>query len=188
MRVLGLKVRSGFAIGVIVDGHRAAWKLERRLDVLLTAGDEHFARFPFHPLVDLGGDVGEAESRRFVSRVEDAAGKSLSALLPAIAPLAHAVVVAGSLIDPDAVGNPHMRVHAREGQLYRRLVCEALARHGVGCTCVSEKKVLAVAAQALGVEVPDLLARLTRAGRGIVKPWRRDEKLAASGALWKLPA
>ena len=154
----------------------------------MTAGEAHYARFPFHPLVDLGGEAGAAESRRYVSMVEDAARRSLDALLPGIVPLSHAVIVAGSLIDPERVGNPHMRVHAREGELYRRMVREALARHGIANDSVSEKDVHALTAGVLGIGERELLAMLTGAGRGTVKPWRSDEKFAASGALWKLPS
>lgn len=187
MRVLGLKVRSGFGIGIIVGGRRATWKIERRLEVPLTAGNAHYARFPFHPLVDIGGAAGDAESQRYVSMVENAAKASLAALLPTIAPLAHAVIVAGSLIDPDRIANPHMQVHAREGELYRRLVREAFVQHGVANDSVVEKHVHALTAGALGIGEKELLAMLTAAGRGVVKPWRSDEKLAASAALWKLP-
>ncbi|HEY2686712.1 MAG TPA: hypothetical protein VGI93_24575 [Steroidobacteraceae bacterium] len=188
IRVLGLKVRSGFATGVIVDGQRDSWKIDRRLQVPLTAGDEHYARFPFHPLVDIAGGAGEEQSRRFVERIEAAAGRSLDSLLPNLAPLHHAVIVAGSLTDPERVGNPHMRVHAREGQLFRRVVADGLARQGISCACVSEKNVEELCAVALGVEVAHLRAMLTGAGRGLIKPWRREEKLALSAALWKLPS
>ena len=186
MRVLGLKVRSGFAIGVIVDGRSSSWKIERRLDATLTAGEEHYARFPFHPLVDIGGEAGAAESRRCVAVVETAARRALDALLPTVAPLAHAVVVAASLTSPEKVANPHMRVHAREGELYRRVVCEALARQGIATTCVSEKTVHALSAQALGIDTGELIARITAAGRGAIKPWRSDEKFACAAALSQL--
>lgn len=136
--------------------------------------------------MDIAGQAGEEQSRRFVERIEAAAGRSLDSLLPTIAPLHYAVIVAGSLSDPERVANPHMRVHAREGQLFRRVAAEGLARQGISCDCVTEKNVEELCAMALGVEVAPLLALLAGAGRGLIKPWRRDEKLALSAALWKL--
>ena len=43
-------------------------------------------------------------------------------------------VVVGSLIDPAGIANDHIRIHALEGQLFRRVVEDAAARSRLACS------------------------------------------------------
>jgi hypothetical protein len=177
-------VRSGFAVGVLVQGDTDAWRVERRVDLPLTLGQGEYARFPFHPLIDLDAAAGASVSEHALSDVRSA-GKALDPLLSALMPLDLAVIVAGSLLAPEKIANPHMRTHAKEGQLFRSVLSEALERNGIDSALTGEKQVRTQAAEALGIPEVELLRAVTGAGRAI-KPWRTDEKLATFGALWKL--
>ena len=184
VRIIGLRVRSGFAVGVLLLGDVAAWRVERRMDLPLTRGQGEYARFPFHPLIDLDAVAGAAVSEQALCDVRSA-GRALDEVLGSLLPLDGAAIVAGSLLAPEKIANPHMRTHAKEGQLFRTVLSEALARAGIAATVTGEKRVRAQAAEALKVSETDLLRAVTGAGRG-TKPWRSDEKLATFGALCKL--
>jgi hypothetical protein len=169
----------------LVQGDAAAWRVERRIDLPLTLGRGAYARFPFHPLIDMDAVAGASASEQALSDVRSA-GNALDLFLVKLKPLDRAVIVAGSLLAPEKIANPHMRTHAKEGQLFRTVLSEALQRNGIGSALTGEKQVRAQAAEALGIPEVHVLRAVTAAGRG-TKPWRADEKLATFGALWKLP-
>jgi hypothetical protein len=186
MRVLGLKVRTGFAVGVIVAGRRSDWRLEGRLELKLCEGED--SRFPFHPLIELPPPEGSRVSRRLVAGVERAAERYVGTALKDRPSLTAAAIAVGSLTDPDRISSPHMRVHAREGELYRSVLARELKRQGIESEFIEEKTLRPLAAAALGVDAAEVLGVVTRQARGQIKPWRADEKHAVLAALWKLPA
>jgi hypothetical protein len=186
MRVLGLKVRSGLAIGVLVDGSVGAFRVLCRLELPLTHGQDHYARFPFHPLIEIPGDAGVALSAAAVEDVKTAAREVAGPMIDQLGSIAAAVLVVGSLLDPDKLLSPHMRVHAREGALYRRVLAELLEKKSILSESVTEKDVRARCAAYLKIDEAELKRRIQIAGREL-KPWRHEEKSACCGALLRLP-
>jgi hypothetical protein len=186
-RALGLRVKSGFAIVVAVEGDAAAWRVIQCEHVWLTAEGGPFARFPYHPLIELDPEAGAEASRAAVATVRSEAKVQLARLLKQLGPAAAAGVITGSLIDPERIGNPHMRMHAREGQLFREVVADALERAHVPHRVLSDRSCWTQLASQLGMPESQLRAEVSAHGRGI-KPWRVDEKLAALGAVGALQA
>jgi hypothetical protein len=187
MRILGLRVKTGYAIGVLVEGRRGAWAVAQRFDLPLSDASVGYARFPYHPLVEMPGEPGLEASRAAVAGVKSAAARQLRQAFAGLPPISAAAIVAGSLLDPGKIGNPHMRAHALEGCLYRSVLALALTRRKVPNEYFEEKTVRTLAAAALGCDEAELLRRVTAAGRGAFKPWRMEEKTALMGALSKLP-
>jgi hypothetical protein len=91
-------------------------------------------------------------------------------------------LVVGSVIDPERVGNPHIRAHANEGQLFRTVLEDALRSHGIDCNIIVEKQLAAQAAAALGRRDGDITRVLAAFGKTLGSPWRADEKAAATAA------
>src|SRR5205807_1738863 len=83
--------------------------------------------------------------------VERCAQQSVTALLAdeLLAGCRRAGLVVGSVIDPKTVGNPHIRAHASEGQLFRTVLQSALQSHGIRCRVIVEKQLAATAAAGL---------------------------------------
>jgi len=98
----------------------------------------------------------------------------------------HACLVVGSLIDPETVTNPHIRAHANEGRLFRRVVEDALARYDVRPLVVVEKKLAAEAATSIGRPDGEIKKVVAELGRVLGSPWRADEKAAATAAWMAL--
>jgi len=186
MNTVGLRVKSGFAVAIAVSGDADSWRIEQRREVALTAGYGTYARFPYHPLIELEGNPGATASRKAVAIVKSTAKKQMAALLDSLGAIDAAAVVVGSMIDPNVIGNPHIRVHAREGKLFREVIAAALDRRKIPYDFLTDKDAYAQVARDLGRFPAKLRTDIGKKGRDVVSPWRADEKLAALGAAWKL--
>jgi hypothetical protein len=91
-------------------------------------------------------------------------------------------LVVGSTIDPEAIGNEHIRAHAYEAQLFRTALERAARRRHLPCEVVRERDLAAAATAELRQPrqaITQVAAGLGRAGG---KPWRSEEKTAVIGA------
>lgn len=182
---LGFRVKSGFAVAVVLSGPKSApVAIARRIVSLSDAGVEA-TKQPHH---DGFGTAQEnlKEIARLTAIIKRCARSSVLDLLAD--PMFEgrscrkAGVVVGSVVDPATVGNPHIRAHASEGRLFRTVLADALVERGVACTVVVEKT--------LGVEAPRAIekprAHITKEvagmGRALGGPWRAEEKSAATAA------
>ena len=82
-----------------------------------------------------------------------------------------------------SIGSPHIRAHAAEGVLFRRVWQVAAESLGMPSETFSEKGIELSCADRLGLTVEDVRARLVELGRALGRPWRADEK-AATMAAW----
>jgi hypothetical protein len=186
MRTLGLRVKSGSAIIAVIDGEPTSWRLVHCSQVLLTVPAGQYARFPYHPLIELGPKSGRAATREAIAIVRSESRKQLGSLLKSLAPLDSAGVVAGTATDPNTIFNPHIRAHARESHLFRGVVIAGLKRAQIPYQVLRDKEALSEFARRIRTPEPEAWEMISRGGRGVVKPWRIDEKLAAVGALYAL--
>jgi hypothetical protein len=181
---IGFRVKSGFAIAVALRGPAAAPTIIARRVVELSDPGVVETRQPYHH-----GFYAHEEDPRVIARlvkiVEGCATRSIAALLgdDLLANCAGAALVVGSVIDPRTVGNPHIRAHASEGQLFRAVLQSALQVHGIRCDVIVEKQLRATAAAGLRRRDADIKRVVSRFGKEIGGPWRADEK-AASTAAW----
>lgn len=77
--------------------------------------------------------------------------------------------------------------HAADGMLYRESLAAAAAELGLEVRRFPRKNdPVALAADALGVDVADVAALVARFGREAGTPWRADHKRAAAAALYVL--
>jgi hypothetical protein len=186
VRTLGLRVKSGIAIVAVIEGDPKSWRVVHAGQVSLTSAVGQYARFPYHPLVELDSERGAALSREAVAVVRSESGRQLAGALKSLEPIGSAGVVAGGTIDPNEITNPHIRAHAREGRLFREVVIAALDRAEIPHRVLSDKKARTELAAELGIPEREVWDTIARAGQGTVRPWRIDEKLAAAGALYVL--
>jgi hypothetical protein len=92
-------------------------------------------------------------------------------------------IVVGSLIDPDSIGNEHIRIHALEGQLFRQVVEDAAKRSKVAPLVWRERDLYQSGAETLGRPEQKLRAKVTELGTGLRGSWRAEQK-AATLAAW----
>ena len=182
---LGFRVKSGFAIAVALRGPASAPGAVAREVVALSDPDVIETRQPYHH----GFYTNEEDQRQVAKRitiVERCARTSIGALLKDVRldgfSCRGAGLVVGSVIDPATVGNPHIRAHASEGQLFRSVLESALQAHGVYCDVIVEKQLAEKAAARLKRGDADIRRVVAGFGKELGRPWRADEKAAATAA------
>ena len=182
---LGFRVKSGFAVAVVVSGSAAApVALARRIVALSDPGVEETKQ----PYQDGFGTAQEdqKEIARLTKIIQRCASRSIADLLADEVfnngSCWGAGLVVGSMIDPAAVGNPHIRAHASEGRLFRTVLEKALRGHGIECSVVVEKALGAQALKTLGRSDGQIKKTVGALGSGLKGPWRAEEKAAATAA------
>jgi len=188
MTAIGFRVKSGRAVGVAVSGSIASPEPIARVLVELSDPAVPETRQPFHD----GFGTAQEDPRvieRLTAIVERCAQRSIAAMLEdaRLQSCRQAGLVVGSLIDPDRVGNPHIRAHAMEGRLFRTALEEALRAHRVACTTIVEKTLPAAAVRRLNRTDAEIRRTVAAFGRALGSPWRIDEKAAATAAWMALP-
>jgi hypothetical protein len=187
---VGFTVKSGWAAVVLltVVGRTPRVLASRRVELSDPKVPE--SRQPYHDGFGTARKEGAALSRLLES-VQTFGGRSVTRALDDLESsgtrLAGAAVVAGSLTDPETIANEHIRIHAREGQLFRRVIEDALAGRGVRCEIRRERDLWKLAADTLGIGEVDLRSKISAIDRAPDGPWRVEQKTAAVAA-WLLLA
>jgi hypothetical protein len=186
MVVLGVRVKSGWAMLVLLSGPADRPRVLDRRRIELADPDEPHSVQPYH------AGMGTAQTnQRIIARlgrvVARAARRAIDRLVRDYAragtlPRAAGVVV-GSVIDPSSIGNPHIRAHAAEGSLFRRVVVESLERRRIRSVVVVEREVYRVAASAARLTERRIKATVAELGADVEGRWRAEEKTAAAAAL-----
>jgi hypothetical protein len=185
LAAIGFTVKSGWASAVLVGGAVASPKVvdSRRIELSDPAIPD--SRQPYH--------AGFGTARR--------SGPKLSQLLAAVKRFGRDSVtevirdyrntgyrirgvgiVVGSLIDPERIGNDHIRIHALEGQLFRGVVEDAAARGKLACSTWRHRDLQTSAAEMLHRPEPELRATLAALGKAVPGSWRAEHKAAALAA------
>ena len=184
MIAVGLRVKSGFAIAVVLEGPASAPSAVSRRVIEMSDSRVPETRQPYHD----GFYHTEEDAREIARRVkivQRCATQSIAALLNDTR-ATRAGLIVGSLIDPEKVGNPHIRAHASEGRLFRTVLEEALTSRGVRCEVIVEKQLPARTAAGLRRAPRAIATTLTGFGKALGSPWRADEKAAATAAWLSL--
>jgi hypothetical protein len=180
MTAVGLRVKSGYAVAVVLAGTRAAPQAVTRRVVELSDPAVAETRQPYHD-----GFFKTEEDRREIARrvgiVKRCAARSVAALVDETGS-GRAALVVGSLIDPARVTNPHIRAHAHEGELFRTVLLEALRARAVHCDVIVDKQLADRAAAELERQTAAIARTIAAIGKTLGGPWRAEEKAAATAA------
>ncbi len=182
---LGFKVRSGFAVAIALRGPASAPEVLARAVVEMHDSAVPETKQPYHD-----GFYQTEENQREIARrvaiVKRRAARSIKALLNEDwldgSTCGRAALVVGSVIEPEKVGNPHIRAHAHEGRLFRLVLQDALRAAGISSEVIVEKQLAKQTASVLRRSERDIARVLDAFGKTLGSPWRADEKAAASAA------
>jgi hypothetical protein len=185
---IGFRIKTGNGIAIVVARNGKEFKAIDRRTISLCDPALPTTRQPYHVIEEIADPVkAEKEIARLCKIVRQIAKKEIVRLLNAYKKqdyeFGKAALVVGSVIDPQKIGNPHVRAHASEGKLFRTVVEEALTSAGVLTTIFPERDLLKTAVQQMEKTETELKTIAASAGRNLNGPWRADEKnafLAAS--------
>jgi hypothetical protein len=189
---LGFRVKSGWAMAVLLEGPASAPKLLKCGQVLLSDPNNPRSRQPYHAALQHAIEKREAITRELRRVVSSAAEKSVKELFEEARAAGYevrrATLVVGSLVDPATLHNDHMKAHGFEGQLFRTVLEDALRGRGIPCSAVLEKIAYEVAAPVLRLTPAKAKSSIAKLGESHEGSWRAEEKLAALGAWMALAA
>lgn len=182
---LGFRVKSGFAIAVLLSGPKSSPVALARRVVPLSDSEVEATKQPYHD-----GFGTAQEDLKVITRltgiIKRCARKSVTELLEESIfdgrSCRKAGLIVGSVIDPATVGNPHIRAHANEGRLFRAVLEDALGDHGIASTVIVEKTLGVEARKALERPPGQIAKEIAGMGRALRGPWRAEEKSAATAA------
>jgi hypothetical protein len=182
---LGFRVKSGYAIAVALGGPGPKPGVLARLIVELSDPAVPATRQPYHD-----GFYKQQDDPRELSRlaalVKRCATRSVDALLKderlAGRRCRGAGVVVGSVIDPQRVGNLHIRAHASEGQLFRTVLVDALTAHGIASDVIVDKALAKTGARGLRRTDAAIARAVAALGKAYGGTWRAEEKAACTAA------
>jgi len=181
---LGFRIKSGWATTVLLAGPaRAPHVVDCRV-TLLADPDDPETRQPYHAGLDTHESRAAKAVQRLVKLVERFAHRSVARLLAEYRAAGYRVrgagVVVGSVIDPARIPNDHIRAHAEEGRLFRRVVEQGLRRARVPVRVLVEKELWGSRAR--------LKKRVMALGESVEGSWRSEQKAAAAAAWMALEA
>jgi hypothetical protein len=183
---IGLKAKTGRAFAVVLCGPRNAPQLVKRSELILIDPRIPATFQPYHEVMDLPWKESEKKVKPYVRAIEKVAAKALAELIHEL--LAQGLTVSGVGIagsadrDLSKIGNYHIRAHAAEGLLFRRVLESAAQTNKLAHRTFSEKTLPAQAASELKCPVTQLNKRLKSVGHSAGPPWRADQRVAATAA------
>jgi hypothetical protein len=187
---IGFRVKTGRATAIVMAGPVSAPRVVSRRSLQLWDPAVPESHQPWHADFELPPD----ESARIVpvalKAVDRVSSSALRELVDEVRSTHGSIVgialVAGSSTDPESIRNPHMRAHAREGQLFPHALASAAKTLRIPAVTLVESEVFASAAAKLGKSPDAIKLAVTELGRAVGKPWRAEEKAAAAAAWMTL--
>ena len=182
---IGFTVKSGWASAVLVGGSATSPHVvdSRRIELCDPAMPD--SRQPYHAGFGTARRGGP-ELSQLLAAVKRFGGDAVTDVIGDFRKTGHQLrgvgIVVGSLIDPARIANTHIRIHALEGQLFRNVVEEAVARGKLACSTWRNGDLQAAAAERLHRPELELRATLAALGKGVPGAWRAEHKAAALAA------
>ena len=183
---IGLRVKTGRATAVVMTGPASAPRVLSRKSLQLWDPAVPESHQPWHAEFELPAEESALIVPKALEAVERVALSALRELVGEVQTGQGAILgislVAGSATDPESIHNPHMRAHAREGQLFPHALAAAARAMRIPSAMMVESEVFATAAAKLGKSPDAIKIAVTEMGRAVGKPWSAEEKCAAAAA------
>jgi hypothetical protein len=186
---VGFRVHSGWSalVAVALKNRQPVVLCRKRVQLVETFNYDF--RQPYHTAKKASLEDG----REFIATVRTQAAKLAAIGLREVqteikaagyCPVAAALLLASGRPLPalEDILASHALIHTADGELFREAVTEACAGCKLPLSRWKEKKLLAEAAQSLGVGEAALLKRVTGLGGPLGPPWSQDEKLSTLAA------
>jgi len=183
---IGLRAKTGRAIAVVLGGSIENPIVLRKTELSLTDPKLRATAQPYHEVMDLPWEQSQRAVRKYAAAIERTAKKALAKLIEEQQSNGWKIAGVGIVGAPDRelglIGNPHIRAHAAEGILFRRVLDLAAEGNGLKWQVFPDRKFDEAMAARLGAEYARVKRTLGDLGRSISPPWRADEKQAAIAA------
>jgi hypothetical protein len=183
---IGLRAKTGRAIAVVLGGSVDAPVVVTKTEISLVDPKIPETFQPYHEVMELPWVESQKAVLKFARAIEKVARKALANLNKELQADGMMVAGVGIVGAPDRdlarIGNYHIRAHAAEGVLFRRVLDLAAEANGLKWRAFADKQIDQISAAELGSKAASVKQRLNEMGRVLAPPWRADEKQAATAA------
>lgn len=183
---IGLRAKTGRAIAVVLGGSADKPVVVTKLELPLSDPKVPATFQPYHEVMDLPWDQSEKAVRTYTRVNETIARKGLADLIIRLKTDGFKVAAVGIVGAKDRdlarIGNYHIRAHAAEGVLFRRVLDLAAEANELKRRAFADNEFDKIAASELGQRAESVKRKLREIGRVVPAPWRADEKQAATAA------
>jgi hypothetical protein len=183
---IGLRAKTARAIAVVLGGSVDAPLVLTKLEIPLADPKIPATAQPYHEVMDLPWDESQKAVRKSARAIEAIARKALASLTKKLKSERMRVIGVGIVGAKDRdlarIGNYHIRAHAAEGVLFRRVLDLAADANGLRRRTFSDREIDELAKTELGAQSDAVKRKVSDLGRSLAPPWRADEKQAAIAA------
>lgn len=183
---IGLRAKTARAIAVVLGGSSDSPRILTKLEIRLDDPKIPATGQPYHEVMDLPWEESQKAVRKSAAAIEAIARKALAQLIKELKSeglkVSGAGIVGAKDRDLARIGNYHIRAHAAEGLLFRRVLDLAADANGLRRRTFPDREFDELVQAELGAEHAVLKRRLNELGRSLPPPWRADEKQAAIAA------
>ena len=183
---IGLRAKTARAIAVVLGGSSDSPRVLTKLEIRLADPKIPATAQPYHEVMDLPWEESQKAVRKSAAAIEAIARKALAHLIKELKSEGFKVSCAGIVGAKDRdlarIGNYHIRAHAAEGVLFRRVLDLAADANGLRRRTFPDREFDELVQTELGAKSAVLKRRLNELGRSLPAPWRADEKQAATAA------
>jgi hypothetical protein len=173
--VIGLKSKTGRAIAVALEGPPP--EFIGREEVALSDSRRPATMQPYHEVMELPWNESLIAVQPTIDAIEEIAAASLAKLIESIDGRVSRIAIVGPADRKlERIGNPHIRAHAAEGVLFRRVLEVAAKANGSKSVSFVDPR------DALKRRAGEIQRVLTKLGKAAGSPWRSEEKSAAMAA------
>lgn len=176
---IGFRAKTGRAIAVVLSGDGKTPRFVWRGEVSLIPDDMSLDTGPYHYVMELPWAEAQKAVKKYTTPIERVANEVVRQLAKEMRARdvgIEGVGVIGSRSRPlDRIGNEHIRAHAAEGILFRRVLEDAAAKQNLRCVAFTEEEVKEWGSASAK-------SALKQFGKEAGPPWRTDERLAATAA------
>jgi|SRR5882724_8746052 len=189
---IGLRAKTARAIAVVLGGTTEAPLVLTKLEIPLADPKIPATAQPYHEVMDLPWEQSQKAVRKSARAIEAVAQKALARLIKELRATGMKVsgvgIVGAKDRDLARIGNYHIRAHAAEGVLFRRVLDLAADASGLKRRTFSDRELDQIAATELGAQNDVVKRKLNDLRHAVAPPWRADEKQAATAAWLVLHA
>lgn len=183
---IGLRAKTGRAIAVVLGGPSDSPTIVKKFEMGLCDPKIPGTFQPYHEVMELPWDESQKAVLKFTRAIETVARKALASLIKELQSegmkTAGVGIIGARDRDLARIGNYHIRAHAAEGVLFRRVLDLAADANGLRRRTFPDRELDQIATAELGRQNSSVRRKLNDMGRLLTPPWRADEKQAAMAA------
>jgi len=183
---IGLRAKTARAIAVVLGGSIDSPVVVTKTEFKLADPKVPATAQPYHEVMDLPWEESQVAVRTSAAQVESIARIALAQLVEELRKdgmkISGLGIVGAKDRDLARIGNAHIRAHAAEGVLFRRVLDLAADVSGLRRETFPDREFDQIAKVRIGSEAAEVRRILNDLGRTVAPPWRVDEKQAATAA------